>query len=188
MLSFGARRDSPSVSADLVLGPFVSLHSYPGQFHSPAVNTSMHCLGTKTLVCIEAEPLVSVQTWLRSAQCLLCLEGFPGTLTLSPPPQQGARTAPRLPQGHRWAAKLTSTWPVSQTLEGFTQERGVGIPALNAQPSGWPLQSYCPVQAILDVSYPEPHPRRQSKERPWETSLAPELHSSKQGSCLCAVK
>lgn len=92
MLSFGAHRDSPSVSADLVLGPFVSLHSYLGQFHSPAVNTSTHCLGTKTLVWIETEPLVSVQMWLGSAQCLLSLERFSGVLT--PTPARGMHSSP----------------------------------------------------------------------------------------------
>lgn len=125
MPSFDARCNSPCFCrlCPLLFCVTSATHSYMGQFCWLAVNTSTHCLGTKTLVWIEAEPQVSVQMWLGSAQCLLCLESFPGVLALPPPPQPEARTPPPLLQGHPPAAKLISTWPVVRHWRASTQER-----------------------------------------------------------------
>lgn len=114
---FGAHCNSLPVSADLVLCVTSARLSYLGQFSWLTVNISTHGLGTKALVWIKAEPLVCVQLRLGSAQCLLCLESFPGVLTL-PSPDPSKEHVQHL-QRHSWAAKLTSTWPINQTLEGF---------------------------------------------------------------------
>lgn len=169
-------------------------HSYLGQLSSWVVNTSTHCLGTRTLVWwVDVEHLGPCEdvTWLCPVPSLpgglllvrLSWSSDPPTPTLTPARSTQFSCPSAGAQGPSKASINLSSQP---DICGLPPKRQVW--AFKTRPQGGHTSLTVQYQPSPNVSCLEKHTRKQSTGSLCGISFGTRISHSKQGSCLHTIK